>query len=95
MAELWYAKAEEVTGGKFKPWRVHDLCRTCATGMRRRDGSEPCKAPQGGHRRVYQHSQHRDAVKATFEDWGSRIECVSAWNKDPVIGVIGIQLGPR
>ena len=22
-------------------------------------------------------------------------ECVSAWNKDPVFGVIGIQSGPR
>jgi integrase len=37
MAELlgsrWDAKAEEFVGGKFKPWRVHDLRRTCATGM--------------------------------------------------------------
>ena len=24
--------------------------------------------------------------------WG---DCVSAWNKDPVFGVIGIQSGPR
>jgi len=24
-----------------------------------------------------------------------RLECVSAWNKDPVFGVIGIQSGPR
>jgi hypothetical protein len=23
------------------------------------------------------------------------VECVSAWNKDPVFGVIGIQSGPR
>jgi hypothetical protein len=23
------------------------------------------------------------------------LACVSAWNKDPVIGVIGIQKGPR
>jgi putative SOS response-associated peptidase YedK len=24
-----------------------------------------------------------------------KIQCVSAWNKDPVFGVIGIQSGPR
>jgi hypothetical protein len=23
------------------------------------------------------------------------LDCVSAWNKDPVFGVIGIQSGPR
>ena len=23
------------------------------------------------------------------------VDCVSAWNKDPVFGVIGIQSGPR
>jgi hypothetical protein len=27
--------------------------------------------------------------------WGAIIACVSAWNKDPVFGVIGIQSGPR
>jgi hypothetical protein len=24
-----------------------------------------------------------------------RAKCVSAWNKDPVIGVIGVQTGPQ
>jgi hypothetical protein len=27
--------------------------------------------------------------------FGILIDCVSAWNKDPVFGVIGIQSGPR
>jgi hypothetical protein len=26
---------------------------------------------------------------------GEKANCVSAWNKDPVFGVIGIQSGPR
>ena len=26
-------RMQEILGPKFKPWRVHDLRRTCATGM--------------------------------------------------------------
>jgi hypothetical protein len=28
-------------------------------------------------------------------NWITGSKCVSAWNKDPVFGVIGIQSGPR
>ncbi len=30
-----------------------------------------------------------------MDKWDSTPRCVSAWNKDPVFGVIGIQSGPR
>ncbi|MHC2293756.1 hypothetical protein [Bradyrhizobium barranii] len=34
---------------------------------------------------------HNDAAREALK----LVECVSAWNKDPVFGVIGIQSGPR
>jgi hypothetical protein len=38
----------------------------------------------------------RDAAHyAAFEKRMSELGCESAWNKDPVFGVIGIQSGPR
>ena len=33
LGSTWDDKAEAFVGGKFKPWRVHDLRRTAATGM--------------------------------------------------------------
>jgi hypothetical protein len=41
---------------------------------------------------------HRGAVdkrESVLKEIGLPLDCVSAWNKDPVFGVIGIQLGPR
>ncbi|MBR0882439.1 pirin family protein, partial [Bradyrhizobium liaoningense] len=44
---------------------------------------------------------HRDDEILTYVRAGSMLHrdsvqnCVSAWNKDPVFGVIGIQSGPR
>ncbi|WP_212491468.1 hypothetical protein, partial [Bradyrhizobium liaoningense] len=36
-----------------------------------------------------------DTVRVWHDTIRAIEECVSAWNKDPVFGVIGIQSGPR
>ena len=38
-----------------------------------------------------------DRIAEIRDQFGDRMRyvCVSAWNKDPVLGVIGIQSGPR
>jgi hypothetical protein len=86
MAELlgsrWDAKAEEFVGGKFKPWRVHDLRCTSATGTENlgvdtrvvETALNHVSGTKAGIVGVYQRSQHREAVKKAFEAWGSYIE---------------------
>ncbi len=86
MAELlgskWDSKAEEFVGGKFKAWRVHDLRRTCATGMENlgvdtrvvETALNHVSGTKAGIVGVYQRSHHREAVKKAFDDWGAHIE---------------------
>ncbi len=86
MAELlgskWDSKAEEFVGGKFKAWRVHDLRRTCATGMENlgvdtrvvETALNHVSGTKAGIVGVYQRSQHREAVKAAFDAWGAYME---------------------
>jgi tripartite-type tricarboxylate transporter receptor subunit TctC len=45
-----------------------------------------------GHE-IFPREQQTPEGAAAFQK--AEIECVSAWNKDPVFGVIGIQSGPR
>ena len=72
------AKADEFTGGKFKPWHIHNLRRTCVveTAMNRVSGTK------AGIVGVYQRSQHREAVKAAFNAWGAYIESLIAGTGD-------------
>jgi integrase len=82
MAELlgskWDERAGGFVGGKFKPWRVHDLRRTCATGMENlgidtrvvETALNHVSGTKAGIVGVYQRAQHREAVKAAFEAWG-------------------------
>ena len=90
MSELlgsrWDAKAEEFVGGKFKPWRVHDLRRTCATGMENlgvdtrvvETALNHVSGTKAGIVGIYQRSDHRKAVKKSFDDWGAHIESLTA-----------------
>jgi integrase len=85
MAELlgskWDEKAGGFVGGKFKPWRVHDLRRTCATGMENlgidtrvvETALNHVSGTKAGIVGVYQRAEHREAVKAAFEAWARYI----------------------
>jgi integrase len=72
------AAMQEILGTKFKQWRVHDLRRTCATGMENlgidtrvvETALNHVCGTKAGIVGVYQRSEHREAVKAAFEAWG-------------------------
>ena len=55
--------------------------------------SGPAKAPAEAvvkdiRRATRRHYSAEDKIRIV-------LECVSAWNRDPAVGVIGIQSGPR
>jgi integrase len=72
---------QEILGPKFKPWRVHDLRRTCATGMEHlgidlrviEAALNHVSGTKAGIVGVYQRAEHREAVRAAFEAWATRI----------------------
>jgi integrase len=75
------ARMKEILGQKFKPWRVHDLRRTAATGME--DLGIPThivetalnhvSGAKAGIVGIYQRAQHKEAVRAAFEAWARRV----------------------
>jgi integrase len=75
------AAMKEILGGRFEEWRVHDLRRTCATGME--DLGIPTRVVEtalnhisgtkAGIVGVYQRAEHKEAVKTAFEAWGRRV----------------------
>ena len=75
------ARMQEILGPKFKPWRVHDLRRTCATGMEHfgvdlrviEAALNHVSGTKAGIVGVYQRAEHREAVRAAFDAWDSRI----------------------
>ncbi len=75
------ARMLEHLGAKFKPWRVHDLRRTCATGMENlgvdtrvvETALNHVSGTKAGIVGVYQRAEHREAVKAAFEAWGAHV----------------------
>ena len=81
LGSKWDEKAQAFVGGKFKPWRVHDLRRTCATGME--DLGIPTHIVEAALNHVsgakagivgtYQRSKHREAVRRAFEAWDARV----------------------
>jgi integrase len=60
---------------------VHDLRRTCATGMENlgidtrvvETALNHVSGTKAGIVGVYQRAQHREAVKRAFEAWGHRV----------------------
>ena len=75
------ARMQEILGPKFKPWRVHDLRRTCATGMEHlgvdlrviEAALNHVSGTKAGIVGVYQRAEHREAVRAAFDAWDTRI----------------------
>ncbi|MFZ1108996.1 MAG: tyrosine-type recombinase/integrase [Rhodomicrobium sp.] len=75
------AKMKAILGARFKDWRVHDLRRTCATGMEDlgidtrvvETALNHVSGTKAGIVGVYQRSDHRDAVAAAFGAWGARV----------------------
>ncbi|MGA7327703.1 MAG: site-specific integrase, partial [Rhodomicrobium sp.] len=78
------ARMQELLGPKFKPWRTHDLRRTCATGMERlgvetrviESALNHVSGVKGGLIGVYQRANHQEAVKAAYHVWGAHVEAL-------------------
>jgi integrase len=74
-------RMKEILGPKFKEWRVHDLRRTCATGMENLGADtrvvetalNHVSGTKAGIVGIYQRGEHRAAVKAAFEAWGAHV----------------------
>jgi integrase len=70
-----------ILGSRFRPWRLHDLRRTAATGME--DLGFPTaivetalnhvSGAKAGIVGVYQRAEHRERVKAAFAAWETRL----------------------
>jgi integrase len=71
----------DILEDRFKPWRLHDLRRTCATGME--DLGIPThivetalnhvSGTKAGIVGVYQRAEHKERVRAAFTAWESRV----------------------
>ncbi len=85
------AKMTEILGARFKDWRVHDLRRTCATGMENlgidtrvvETALNHVSGTKAGIVGVYQRSDHRDAVAAAFRAWGTHVMGIVSADKSP------------
>jgi integrase len=68
-------------GSRFKDWRLHDLRRTCATGMEDagiathivETALNHVSGAKAGIVGVYQRAEHREAVRRAFELWERRV----------------------
>jgi integrase len=75
------AHMKEILGPKFKEWRVHDLRRTCATGMENlgidtrvvETALNHVSGVKAGIVGIYQRAEHREAVKTAFQAWGAHV----------------------
>jgi integrase len=76
------ARMQRLLGPKFKDWRVHDLRRTCATGMENlgidtrvvETALNHISGTKAGIVGVYQRAEHREAVAEAFRVWGTHVE---------------------
>jgi integrase len=70
-----------ILGSRFKAWRIHDLRRTCATGMEDlgiatnivETALNHVSGAKSGIVGVYQRAEHREAVKRAFAQWERRL----------------------
>jgi len=75
------ARMKALLGARFKEWRIHDLRRTCATGMENlgvetrvvETALNHVSGTKAGIVGVYQRADHRDAVAAAFQAWGRKV----------------------
>ena len=80
-----------ILGARFNDWRVHDLRRTCATGMENlgidtrvvETALNHVSGTKAGIVGVYQRSDHRDAVAAAFRAWGTHVMGIVSADKSP------------
>ena len=85
------AKMKAILGARFNDWRVHDLRRTCATGMENlgidtrvvETALNHVSGTKAGIVGVYQRSDHRDAVAAAFRAWGTHVMGIVSADKSP------------
>ena len=63
--------------------------------LREQDVTSLCDRKRHGSRNKVAVLQRRTFIIERVGQLGAWLNCVSAWNKDPVFGVIGIQSGPR
>jgi integrase len=74
-------RMKSILGTRFKDWRVHDLRRTCATGMENlgidtrvvETALNHVSGTKAGIVGVYQLADHRDAVAAAFRAWDRHV----------------------
>ena len=74
-------RMKAILGARFKDWRIHDLRRTCATGMENlgvdtrvvETALNHTSGVKAGIVGIYQRADHRDAVAAAFRAWGRRV----------------------
>jgi len=75
------ARMQEILGGRFRPWRTHDLRRTAASGMAAL-GFQPhviervlnhVSGAQGGLVSVYQRHEYREERKRAIMAWGAHV----------------------
>ena len=75
------ARMQAILGARFKDWRIHDLRRTCATGMENlgvdtrvvETALNHVSGTKAGIVGVYQRADHKDAVRAAFEAWDRKV----------------------
>ena len=75
------ARMKAILGSRFKEWHVHDLRRTCATGMENLSvetrvteaALNHVSGVKAGIVGTYQTSKHVDAVATAFQAWGDKI----------------------
>ena len=80
--ELLDRAAAEIAGESLAEWRLHDLCRTAATGLQRLGVSlqaiEAVLGHLGGSRGgivgVYQRHSFADEKRAALQTWGGHVE---------------------
>jgi integrase len=79
--------------GKVKPWRIHDIRRTVATGMAD-VGIEPhhieaCLGHYSGHRRgvagIYNRSSYERPIKAALQRWSEHVAALVGGREAKVI----------
>ena len=74
-------RMQAILGARFKDWRIHDLRRTCATGMENlgvdtrvvETALNHVSGTKAGIVGVYQRADHKDAVRAAFVAWDRKV----------------------